>query len=261
MIIRTQILIAFLILLFSFQANAQKEDSVITLYGKLYDSKDFSAVEYAHIINLDSPHATISDSAGFFEIKLQAGDTLQITSIGYHDETVTINEYLPAIFRSISMEQRTYDISSVEITPWGTYQDFKNKFISLDLDDPEEDVHPLLWRDLPRAPAEPEPHNPGVLNPVSFLYDVFSGNRKERIKYNEILSKKTKERKIRSKYNKEIVSNLTGLEGEELEEFMEFCNFSEAELLNKTGYKILKEVKQKYQIFKKDTVKKQINKR
>ena len=260
MISRIHILITVIFVLFSFQAIAQKKDSSITLYGKLYDSKDFSAVEFAHVINLDSPHATISDSAGFFEIKLYAGDTLQITSIGYHDKTITIGEYLPAMFRSILMKQRTYDISSVEITPWGTYQDFKNKFISLDLDDPEEDVHPLLWRDLPRKPLEIEPHHPGVMNPVSFLYDVFSGKREERIKYYKILSKKTKERKIRSKYNKEIVGNLTDLEGEELEEFMEFCNFTEEELLNKTGYKILKEVKRKYQLFKKDTVTNLLNK-
>lgn len=260
MISRTQILVAVVILLFSFQAKAQKEDSVITLYGKLYDSKDFSPVEFAHVINLDSPYATISDSAGFFDIKLYPGDTLQITSIGYHDETITINKHLPAIFRSISMQERTYDIASVEITPWGTYRDFKNKFISLEIDDPEEDVHPLLWKDLPRKPAEPEPHYPGVLNPVSFLYDIFSGKREERIRYNEILREETKEQKIRSKYNKEIVGNITGLEGEELEEFMEFCNFTKEELLNKTGYTILEEVKQKYQIFKKDTIQKQKNK-
>ena len=260
MVTRSQILLAFIVVLFSFQANAQKEDSLITLYGKLYDSKDFAPVEFAHIINLDSPYATISDSAGFFEIKLHPGDTLQMTSIGYHNESITINKYLPAVFRSISMEQRTYDIASVEITPWGSYRDFKNKFISLDLEDPEEDVHPLLWQDLPRKPLEIEPHHPGVLNPVSFLYDVFSGNREERRKYNEILRQKTKEQKIRSKYNKEIVGSLTGLEGEELEEFMEFCNFTEKELLNKTGYEILKEVKQKYQSFKKHRLTKQKDK-
>ena len=248
-------------MLFSFQANAQKEDSLITLYGKLYDSKDSSPVEFAHVVNLDSPYATISDSLGFFDIKLYPGDTLQITSIGYHDESIAINKYLPAVFRSISMQQRTYDIASVEITPWGTYRDFKNKFISLDLKNPEEDVHPLLWKDLPRKPEEPEPHYPSVFNPVSFLYDVFSGDRESRIKYYEILSKETKERKIRSKYNKEIVGNLTGLKGEELADFMEFCNFTEEELLNKTGYEILKEVKKKYQIFKKDTVIIQKNKK
>ncbi|MGM0496684.1 MAG: hypothetical protein ACQESJ_02080 [Bacteroidota bacterium] len=248
-----KILFFVVFLLFSLGAKAQKEDSSITLYGKLYDSKDYSPVEFAHIINLDSPYATISDSSGFFDIKLQVGDTLHITSIGYHDESVAINKSLPAIFRSIPMQKRTYDIKSVEVTPWGTYQDFKYDFITLDIDDPEEDVHPLLWRDLPGKPIDPEPHYPDVFNPVSFLYDVFSGNRKERMKYNEILSKETKKQKIRSKYNKEIVGNLTGLEGEELGKFMEFCNFSDKELLNKTGYEILKKVKQKYQIFKQDT--------
>jgi hypothetical protein len=180
---------------------------------------------------------------------MYAGDTLHITSIGYENKYITYKEQGPAIFKSIPLDQKTYEIESVEIRPWKTYRDFKNKFMSLDLDDPKDDVHPLLWNDLPSKPVDTEPIEPSVMNPVSLLYDIFSGDRAERIKYNEILSRETKQRKIRSKYNKEIVGNLTGLKGERLEEFMDFCNFTEKELLNRTAYDILEEVKRKYKWF------------
>jgi hypothetical protein len=235
---------------------AQDKDSIITLHGSLYDSKDLSPVEFAHIINLNNPYATISDSSGYFDIKMYQGDTLHITCIGYEDRHISYNQAGPAIFKSIPLNQKSYNIESVKITPWKTYQDFKNKFISLDLDDPREKVHPLIWEGLPSTPLNMEPEEPNIGNPVSFLYDIFSGNREERIKYKEILSRETKKRKIRSKYNKEIVSNLTGLKGEKLKEFMDFCNFTDQELLNRKAYDILMEVKLKYKVFKKreDTV-------
>ncbi len=250
------LLFTALLLLVSLLLHPQTKDSTITLHGSLYDSKDFSPVEFAHIINLNRPYATISDSSGYFKIKMNMEDTLHITSIGYEDKYVSYNQKAPAIFKSIPLNQKTYDIESIEITPWKTYRDFKNKFISLELDDSRKKVHPLIWEGLPRKPIDAEPEEPGILNPVSFLYDLFSGDREERTKYNEILSRETKQRRIRSKYNKEIVSNLTGLKGEELEKFMDFCNFTEQELLNRKAYEILEEVKQKYKVFKKkeDTV-------
>jgi hypothetical protein len=244
------ILLFSLLLLLSPQLYAQHKDSTITLHGSLYDSKDFSPVEFAHIINLNRPHATISDSSGYFDIKMNKGDTLHITCIGYEDKYVSYEPIATAIFKSIPLNQKAYKIESIKITPWKTYQEFKNRFISLDIDNPRENVHPLVWEGLPRKPLDVEPPAPNIGNPVSFLYDVFSGEREQRRKYNEILSRETKKRKIRSKYNKEIVSNLTGLKGEKLEEFMDFCNFTEQELLNRSAYDILKEVKRKYQWFK-----------
>lgn len=250
-----KILPIVILLLASSHLYTQNKDSTITLHGSLYDSKNFSPVEFAHIINLNSPYATISDSTGYFEIKMQPGDTLHLTRIGYENRYVSYDGKAPAIFKSIPLNQKSYEIQSVEIRPWKTYQDFKNKFISLELDDPREKVHPLIWEGLPPKPLDLEPEPPSIGSPVSFLYDIFSGNRKQRAKYNEILSKETKQRKIRSKYNKEIVSNLTGLKGEELKQFMDFCNFTDKELLNRKAYDILKEVKLKYSVYKriKDT--------
>ena len=250
----TKILFFLGVLLYSLtlSVSAQNADSTITLYGKLYDSKDYAPVEFAHVINMNRAGATITDSSGFFQLRIQAGDTLFISCIGYEDARLSIPKYNPVIFKSIPMNKRTYEISSVEIRPWKTYEDFKKKFMSLKIDDPREDVHPLLWQDMPTKPLDPVPHHPTIMNPVSFFYEVFSGERKARMKYNEILSKETKKRKIRSKFNEEIVGDLTGLEGKQLEEFIDFCNFTDEQLLEMNEYEVLQQVKRKYQLFKEE---------
>lgn len=232
---------------------AQQKDSAKIFIGQVYNSKDFSPIEFAHIINLNGPDATISDQKGNFQIRVKLRDTLNISSIGYEDKKIIITHDMPYIFRSVALEPKSYKIGEVEIRPWKTYRDFKNKFMTLETESPEENVHPLLWQDLPKAPYEPEPIEPSVTSPISFIYSLLSDEGKEQRKYKEILQREKIQSSIESKYNAEIVKELTGLEGEELREFMKFCNFTNKEIRKKKKYDLLNEVKRKYQIFKDDS--------
>jgi hypothetical protein len=240
--------------LFSFPLcalQAQKKDSLITLLGNLYNSRTFEPVEFAHVINVKDYGATITDSLGNFKINIEKGDTLLITSIGYENKKYVYDgAYQQTIFESIPMEERVYQIEQVEITPWGTYREFKNKFMSLETDNPRDKVHPLLWKDLPEKPDTVEPFVPGLTNPISFLYYMFSSEGKSLRKYRELKMEQTKKDKIRSKYNKQLVADLTGLEGKELERFMKFCNFTDEYILNTRKYLILKRVKELYKLYK-----------
>lgn len=248
----------FILLLLSIgQLNAQKEDSVITIIGNLYDKKTFKPVEYAHVINTENYYGTISDTSGNFKIKGAPGDTLLITAIGYENKNFSYEgEYKPFIVRSIPMEEKTYMIEQVEVTPWGTYQDFKEKFLDLEIENPREAIHPRIWRDLQPPPDTVIPPEPGLESPVSLIYSIFSREGKELRKYKELKEEKTISEKIRSKYNKEIVGEITGLENEELIRFMEFCNFSDEYLITTRKYFILERVKEKYKEYQ-DSIKTQ----
>jgi hypothetical protein len=229
----------------------QSPDTTITLLGNLYSKKTFQPVEFAHVINTKQYRATISDSSGNFKIRIEPGDTVLITAIGYENKQyVYEGEYQEVIFKAIPMAEKLYKIDKVEITPWGTYRDFKNKFISLDVENPRDAIHPRLWKELPEPPEDLSPREPTILNPISLLYYTFSEEGKSLRKLKELEARKPIEDKIDEKYNREIVGNLTGLEGKELERFMKFCNFTEQYLLDKKKYTILKRVKEKYQVYK-----------
>lgn len=239
------------------QLNAQKEDSVITIIGNLYEKKTLKPVKYAHVINTGNYYGTISDTLGNFKIKGAPGDTLLITAIGYENKIFSYDgEYKPFIVRSIPMEEKTYMIEKVEVTPWGTYQDFKEKFLNMEVDNPREAIHPRIWDDLQEPPDTIIPPQPGLESPISLIYSIFSREGKELRKYKELQEEKTIQEKIRSKYNREIVSEITGLENEELIRFMEFCNFSDEYLLKTRKYFILERLKEKYKEYK-DSIKTQ----
>jgi len=236
--------------LLSSVAVAQQQDSTLRFYGNLYDSTSYKPVKYAHIINLDGNNATISDSLGTFDIKIHPGDSLMITSIGYETTYYRYTgEWQKAVFASIPMKEKVYPITGVEVTPWGTYREFKRKFLELDIKDPEEDVHPLLWEGITREPKIKEPINPGISSPVTMIYNLFSEKAQSKQKLRELKKRKSREELIEDKYNREQISALTGLTGQKLERFMDYCDFSDEYILNTKEYFILERVKECYQHF------------
>ena len=233
-------------------ANAQKSDSTMHFFGNLYHAESYKPIEYAHIINLNNNEATISDTLGNFHIRMQMGDTLMITSIGYkHNYYQYSGPRDPVVFQNIPMQEKVYKIAEVQVTPFGTYNEFKRRFLDLDLETDKEKVHPLLWEGLPERPESLEPQEPGIMSPISMIYNIFSEEAREKQKYKELLKKKSKEERIKAKFNREKVSELTGLEGSKLERFMDFCNFTDPYLLTTREYFILERVKKKYRQFQK----------
>ncbi|MFP4621758.1 MAG: hypothetical protein ACLFM7_10640 [Bacteroidales bacterium] len=231
---------------------SQKQDSTIHFFGNLYNADTFKPVKNAHIININNNRATISDSLGNFDIRLRQGDSLMISSIGYQQKFYQYNGgWRQVAFESIPLEEKIYEISEVTVTPWGTYKDFQEKFLELDMETPREKIHPLAWKFLEERPDEVEPKEPGITSPISMIYNLFSKEGKERRKFQELQKRETREKKIRSKFNREIVGDLTGLEGEKLDRFMEFCNFTDEYILNTREYFILERVKLKYKQFMK----------
>jgi hypothetical protein len=183
---------------------------------------------------------------------MNPGDTLIITSIGYQQKKYRyLGEWKKVVFRSIPLKEEVYEISQIEITPWGTYNEFKRKFMSLDMETPRENLHPLIWDDLPPRPEKIDPIEPGIMNPVSMIYNIFSKEGKERRKYMELTKHEKKERKIEAKFNRKNVGELTGLEGDKLDRFMDFCNFTDEYILDTKEYFILERVKKKYKQFMK----------
>ena len=231
-------------------AFSQEKDSTMHFFGNLYSAESFKPVQYAHIINIKNNRAAISDTLGNFDIRMEPGDSLRISSIGYQQKYYQYpGEWKKVVFASIPLKERIYEISEVKITPWGTYEEFKNRFMNLDVETPREQLHPLVWDILKEKPEKIEPNEPGIMSPVSMIYNIFSKEAKEMRKYEEIQNREARQKIIQSKFNRESVGNLTGLEGKKLDRFMEFCNFTDEYILNTKEYFILENVKKKYKQF------------
>ncbi|PLX01197.1 MAG: hypothetical protein C0594_13920 [Marinilabiliales bacterium] len=244
----------FLVILFiccAFIANAQ-EKSVLS--GQVVDGESLRPISYIHIILESTGRGTATDENGRFNIMINPSDTLKFSGVGYvtryicfEDSSLHEGHFYPVILEpSIEM------LDEVDIFPFRTYAQFKSAVIQAEL--PDEFVMPEL--DLEHIIGEAVAHNrienPTMFSasPISYLYNRFSKEGKEKREYARLLAADHLKEKIEKRYNKEIVMALTGIDDNQvLEEFMEFCQFPTDFILNVSEYDLLLAINECYKSF------------
>jgi hypothetical protein len=83
-------------------------------------------------------------------------------------------------------------------------------------------------------------------SPITYLYDKFSRKSKMDRLYHEMLDYDDEVARIQEKYNREIVSELTGLTGDELMKFMMYCRFNYYDLVRMDDETIKAKIKAKF---------------
>jgi len=88
--------------------------------------------------------------------------------------------------------------------------------------------------------------NTAFSSPITYLYNSFSKKAKMKQLYSEMLQYEEEIEKVPTKYNREIVSEITGLKGDTLMEFMLFCKFSYYDIIRWSEQEIVNTIKSKY---------------
>ncbi|AUC76101.1 hypothetical protein [Olleya sp. Bg11-27] len=105
--------------------------SAQTLTGKVYDS--ISTLENIKITNLFSKQITVTDTNGTFQIEGKTGDTLQISSLFYHEQKLVLKAYHFHESVVIELKQILNNLDEVQlIEPYKeTLADIKNVEVTL----------------------------------------------------------------------------------------------------------------------------------
>lgn len=218
-------------------AQVIKNDSVRYFLGRIIDSEDHKPVQFAHIINRNSGLGMISDTLGYFTIRVQTNDFLTVTAIGFYDLAIQINDTLLLTdkIHDFHMSPRTYPIKTVDINPLGTYDQFKYNVLNLEITEPRGNIHPSIMEDINRGTDTLDMIEPlTITSPISVLYYLFSKEGKSIRRLQETLEKEKLEKKMLPKI--ELAERITGLKGVELQEFLDFCNFEIDFFLSVTEY-------------------------
>lgn len=203
--------------------NAQQSPEL--MMGKVISSINKTPVTYAMIINVSSKANAYTDSLGYYSIPVKLGDTLLISRIGFHQKEIRIFETSSIkIFNTIELEERAYELNTVNINSFGTYEQFKYKVLNTEV--PEENrINPSITKAFSNKVVVLEPQARIPLgSPVTAAYMLLS---KEGKTLRKLEKEEAKDREVDSykhKYSPEKVSELTGLKDLELEKFMKYCN-------------------------------------
>lgn len=254
------ILFAFMHLLLA-QSQTYTED-VRTLQGYLISALDSTPVSYAHIHNESLRTSAVSDSSGFFTIKATRDDSLVFSAVNYLPKLFVVPaEHLVDTIIQVTLKERIYEIGEVSVFGIGSYRQFKQKVLSMDIpESPTEKLQQDILdssRSVAMKVAEnmelEELYNRSPLEKVRIAtIPIYSKDEKERLKLKEVIEKEIVQEQVDKKFNKEIISRLTGLNEHELTDFYVYLDFSDTFILTASEYEIQKAIVNKFKVYLKE---------
>lgn len=229
----------------------------VLLGGVLKNHLTSEPIPNVHVMNLTDSLATISSLEGAFKIPVHVGDSLIFTSIGYHSKAFIITKKeFNADYVEVKLAQRDYQLGEVEVNPLGTKEQFRKKFMQLEVDDGSIEIVGIQGpsnerRTIPITEDADEIKKAKHLfkSPASFLYGNFSKDAKMRQELHRLEAEKEKHQYNSTKFNKDVVHRISGYEGAQLIEFMNYCNFSEAQIFRYTDYELTVAILNKHKAF------------
>lgn len=244
-----KLLLTFLAVTISFPLWSQ----TITFKGTVYDAVAYIPVKAASILNLSTGTYRFTDGEGVFQIKVSLHDTLIVSTSTYRQKVVIIDENL---FRrghdDILLYHKAFMLQEVRVIALNpTYEGFKRDIANAKLPDSYknlENVH-LTETDRKNATYDENPNvlkNTAIGSPISFLYSKFNKHEKTKRLFYEMQSYGDEVQQVPLKYNREIVSKITGLSGKDLMEFMVFCRFSYYDLVRWDSNEIISAIRYKF---------------
>jgi len=210
----------------------------------LVDEQTGKSIPYASVYNFKTQKGFSADSSGFFTTVISAKDTLRITCIGYYEKLYvkepyrTNNYYAVVTMKSKLLELAPVTIFAPRLEKVNTIL-VKPEYLRKD--------EPRLW-----LFAEPggEPASPTIMNPISFIYELYSRQGRDRRKIRDILMEKEFRERLNRRYSPALVNRYTGLDEDELEAFMRFCSMPEMFILQATEYEIAERIFRCFENFK-----------
>jgi len=229
----------------------------VLLAGFLKNQLNEEPVANVHVMNITDSLASISSLEGAFKIPVHLGDSLVFTSIGFHSKALIVTEKeLNADYVEVKLSQRQYQLGEVEVNPFGTKDQFRKKFMELEVDDGSIKIVGVQGpskerRTIPITEDADEIKKAKHLfkSPASFLYGNFSKDAKMRQKLHRLEAEKAKNQYNNKKFNEDVVHRITQYEGAQLIEFMDYCNFSESQIYRYSDYELTVAILNKQKAF------------
>ena len=231
-------------LIFFSCAYAQIDSSKVQVLGYVYDQKDMDRLTFVHIVNIESGLGVISDTSGFFKIKMTHADTLLFQSLGYESKLFSLpdSNQSKTLFVNIAMAPTTFKIREIDIMALSNKSQFKHDFIHLKTENNTKKIMiPGVTKYLERE-ERVLPVQYTAMSPITALYYSFSKKGKSLHKYMRLLEEDAVNEKVAEKYNEDVLFDLSRFSEDTLQAFYKHLDLSNQYILKTDEYNIYKRV-------------------
>jgi hypothetical protein len=240
-----------LLVFFTLRLAGQIDSSEYEEYSGLIidDSLGFS-LPSVHLWNESTRMGTISNDSGEFKIRVRDQDTIVFSILGYLSKKIVVSPST-SLHAIVRLKPRKYEIGEVVVRRFRSYESFKYQVLHLEL--PESEIVQLKdVIDITSAAVALEADRERTVNEkletgrLGYLTPLGKGIDREKAFKEKMHSLEKRKRIIQAKFNRELVGDITKLEGDELTEFIAMCNFSDEYIYETDLYTIMEVLYQRF---------------
>lgn len=246
--------VALLFFSLSISAFSQQTNATKKVKGTIINSTTTFPLPNVNIININKVKGTISNARGNFEIDADVNDTLHITMIGFQSLRVRVtNDWLKNGNAKIELTEKAIALEEVKVRKYNLtgYLEVDTKLI------PDEENFRYSISGLPQG-YEAGEYSPkafsrvmnSIFNPADMLYNFFGKKPKELKKLKEMKKDNTVKELLETKFDRETVAILLGIDKKDIPEILQHCNYSEAFIQTANDLQILDAISQCYEQYK-----------
>ncbi len=246
--------VVFFFLILTSITFAQVIEPTQTVSGTIINDNTKFPIPNVNIININKVRGTTTDEKGNFELAVSVNDTLHITSIGYQSLRIRVtNDWLKNKITKIQLTEKAYALEEVIVGRYNLtgYIEVDSKLIPVK----ENYRYSISGLTEGYEAGEYSPNAFGkvmgsIFNPADALYNFFGKKPTELKRLKEMKKDDTVRNLLETKYDRETVAALLGLDKKELAEILERCNYSESFVKTANDLQILDAISSCYEEYK-----------
>ena len=243
-----------LITFFAIPSIAQQTGLIQKVSGTIVNDNTSLPIQNVNVINLNKVTGTITNTMGNFEIAISLNDTLHLSLIGFKSLEIRVtNDWIKNKTTKIQMTEKAIALEEVVVHPYNLtgYLEVDSKLI------PIQENYRYSISGLTTG-YEAGEYSPGafgrvlgsIFNPADMLYNFFGKKTRELRKLKEMKKDDTVRNLLASKFDRETISVLLGIDKKEIAEIMERCNYSESFIKSANDLQILDAISECYEEYK-----------
>lgn len=242
--------------LFFFTIGAQAQDKTLPqkVTGTIINDNTLLPISNANVININKVKGSVTNARGYFEIEAAVNDTIHITLLGYQSLRVRVtNDWVKNGSAKIQLTEKAIALEEVVVRKYDLtgYLEVDSKLI------PEKENYRYSISGLPQGyeVGESSPNAfsrvlGSIFNPADMLYNFFGKKPKELKRLKAMKKDDTVRRLLESKFDRETIAVLLGVDKKEIAEILQRCNYSESFIKTANDLQIMDAISECYEEYK-----------
>ena len=244
----------YFLILFSFSVQAQVNPIAQKVTGTIINDNTLLPISNANVININKVKGVVTDIKGFFELEVSVNDTLHISLLGYQSLRVRVtNDWVKNGTAKLQLTEKAIALEEVIVKKYDLtgYLEIDSKLI------PDRENYRYSISGLPQG-YEGGSSSPGafsrvlgsIFNPADMLYNFFGNKSNELKKLKKMKADDNIRHLLESKFDRETLGVLLGVDKKEIAEILTRCSYSEEFIKTANDLQIMDAISECYEQYK-----------